>query len=118
RGEKLDEGLKLVHKALAIDPENGAFLDTLGWIYYMQGRYTEALAELQKAKSIVQNDSTVWEHLGDTYLKLNDRDEASKHWKKALELDPESQRLKERLSSTPTERRPAEDFRADTPPHP
>ncbi|MCC7300305.1 MAG: tetratricopeptide repeat protein [Verrucomicrobia bacterium] len=118
RGEKLDEGLKLVHKALAIDPENGAFLDTLGWIYYMQGRYTEALTELQKAKSIVQNDSTVWEHLGDTYLKLNNRDEASKHWKKALELDPDSQRLKERLISTPTERRPAEDFRADTPPHP
>jgi tetratricopeptide (TPR) repeat protein len=97
RGEKLDEGLKLVQEALTVDPENGAFLDTLGWIYYMQGRYAKALKELKKASLVTEDDSTVWEHLGDTYLKLGNLDEASKHWKKALDLDPESQRLIDRL---------------------
>lgn len=97
RGKKLDAGLDLIRKALAVDPENGAFLDTLGWIYYQQGRYAEALTELLKAQSAIQNDAEVWEHLGDTYLKLGNLDEASKHWKKALELDPDSTLLKERL---------------------
>lgn len=99
RGEKLAFGLKLVQEALTLDPENGAFLDTLGWIYYMQGRYAEALKELQKASMATEDDSTVWEHLGDTYLKLGNLDEASKHWKKALTLDPESQRLIDRLKT-------------------
>jgi len=102
RGEKLEMGLALIQKALATDPENGAFLDTLGWIYYMQGRYAEALNELQKASTFVADDPSVWEHLGDTWLKLGNRDEASKHWKKALELAPESQQLIERLKNTGT----------------
>jgi tetratricopeptide (TPR) repeat protein len=102
RGEKLDSGLKLIQKALATDPENGAYLDTLGWIYYMQGRYTDALRELQKAQGSVQNDPAVWEHLGDTWQKLGNRDEASKHWKKALEFDPESPSLIDRLNTIPT----------------
>ncbi|MEI7850438.1 MAG: tetratricopeptide repeat protein [Kiritimatiellales bacterium] len=99
RGEKLDMGLELVQKALTVDPENGAFLDTLGWIYYMQGRYAAALDELKKASAFVGDDPSVWEHIGDTYLKLGNLDEASKHWKKALKLEPDSKRLIERLEA-------------------
>jgi tetratricopeptide (TPR) repeat protein len=99
RGEKLDMGLGLVQKALAVDPENGAFLDTLGWIYYMQGRYADALKELQKARRLVEDDPTIWEHLGDTYLKLGNRDAAVEHWKKSLELEPGSQKLIERIET-------------------
>lgn len=99
RGEKLDTGLDLVQKALSTDPGNSAFLDTLGWIYYMQGRYTEALAELKKAAALAAEDPTVWEHLGDTYFKLGNRNAAVEHWEKALELDPESQRLIDRLKN-------------------
>jgi tetratricopeptide (TPR) repeat protein len=122
RGQKLDLGLQLIQKALAADPENGAFLDTLGWIYYMQGRYPEALKELQKARLLEENDPTVWEHLGDTWLKLGNMDEASKHWKKALELDPEDhQRLFDRLKETgikPEELPAPADSPADTMPRP
>jgi tetratricopeptide (TPR) repeat protein len=100
RGEKLDTGLELIQKALAVEPENGSFLDTLGWIYYMQGRYAEALMELQKARSFIEDDASIWEHLGDTYLKLGNRDAASKHWEKALELAPDSKQLIERLRTT------------------
>jgi len=121
RGEKLDMGLELIQKALAVDPENGAFLDTLGWIYYMQGRYAAALDELQKASVFVGDDPSVWEHIGDTYLKLGNLNEASKHWKKALELEPDSQRLIERLEANgikPGECPAPKDSPADTKPRP
>lgn len=101
RGEKLDRGLKLIREALTFDPENGAFLDTLGWIYYMQGRYAEALTELQKASEQTGDDPTVWEHLGDVWLKLGNLEEASKHWKKALELAPDSEQILQRLKDVP-----------------
>ncbi len=121
RGEKLDMGLELIQKALATDPENGAFLDTLGWIYYMQGRYAEALKELQKARGLVENDPSIWEHLGDTYLKLGNRDVAIEYWQKALKLEPESKNLIERLEANgfKTGGRPVSaDSPADTMPRP
>ncbi len=121
RGEKLDSGLELIHKALAVEPENGAFLDTLGWIYYQQGRYADALNELQKAQAVIQNDPDILVHLGDTYRKLGNPDEASKHWKKALELNPESKELKERLKETGfmTDEAPVQAHSpADMPPRP
>ncbi len=121
RGEKLNAGLELIKKALAEDPENGAFLDTLGWIYYMQGRYPEALQELQKAKGFFSGDPTVWEHLGDTYLKLGNRAAAIEHWGKALELAPESQQLIGRLEANgirPDERPVSADSPVNTPPRP
>lgn len=99
RGEKLDEGLILIQKALAGDPKNGAFLDTLGWIYYMQGRYEEALEPLLMAGEIEKDDPAVFEHLGSVYLKLGQRDQAFRYWKKALTLDPESKRLIELLKT-------------------
>jgi tetratricopeptide (TPR) repeat protein len=121
RGQKLDEGLRLIRQALDADPGSGAFLDTLGWIYYMQGRYAEALNELQKARSFFEDDPTIWEHLGDTYSKLGNRDAAVAHWRKALELDPGSAKLLERLEANGV--RPAgcpepEDAPADTMPRP
>ncbi len=97
RGEKLDTGLELIREALAVDPDNGAFLDTLGWIYYMQGRYPEALETLRRAREQIDDDPVIWEHLGDTHLKLGHREKAIAHWNRALELDPDSGRLLERL---------------------
>jgi len=93
RGEKLGTGLELIRKALAVEPENGAYLDTLGWIYYMQGHYTQALEKLKEALRFVEDDPVIREHLGDTYMKLGDREAAVRHWEKALELDPDAHRL-------------------------
>ena len=100
RGEKLEMGLSLVQSALAAEPDNPAFLDTLGWIYYMMGRYEEALDQLKKASAqMPEDDPVVWEHIGDTYLKLGNLDQASKHWKKALKLTPDNQQLIERIEA-------------------
>ncbi|NOU37063.1 MAG: tetratricopeptide repeat protein [Kiritimatiellaceae bacterium] len=117
RGEKLDAGLALVRKALITYPENGAFLDTLGWIYYMQGRYAEALKELQKASVLVEDDPSVWEHLGDTCQKLGRRDAAVAYWKKALEIKPADPDLLKRLEASgikSDESLPPADSPADT----
>lgn len=99
RGEKLDQGLALIQSALTTDPENGAFIDTLGWIYYMQGRYTEALTELEKANAIVPGDPAVLKHLGDTWLKLGNQDAAVEYWKKAQQLDPGAINLLEKINA-------------------
>ncbi len=88
RGENLERGLVMIQKALVNDPNNAAFIDTLGWIYYMQGHYEEALERLQIASELLQNDPTIWEHLGDTYLKLGNEAAATEHWKKASDLTP------------------------------
>jgi len=121
RGEKLEFGLGLIEKALAAEPDNAAFIDTLGWIYYMQGRYEEALDQLKTASDLFNDDPTIWEHLGDTYLKLGNPTAARKHWKKALELAPDEQRLKDRLESnrvSPVDRPVEEGNPEDTPPRP
>ena len=99
RGEKLEFGLNLVEQALSAEPENAAFIDTRGWIYYMQGRYQDALIQLKTACKIFSGDASIWEHLGDTYLKLGNPTAARKHWKKALELSPELEHLNERIET-------------------
>jgi tetratricopeptide (TPR) repeat protein len=121
RGEKLDMGLELIRQALLTEPGNAAYIDTLGWIYYMQGRYQEALEQLKKASELMSTDPTVWEHLGDTYLKLGDLQRAVEHWKKGLEIDPGRQTLIERLEENGinADKCPAaEDTLSDTPNHP
>ena len=71
--QNLEEAGDLIRKALEIDPDNGAFLDSMGWYYYKTSHYDKALAELMHAVEVIKpEDPVVYEHLGDTYSKLND----------------------------------------------
>lgn len=87
RGVKLDEAMQMAQKAVAADSTNGAFLDTLGWIYFNQGDYQKALEYISRAVKYRDTSAEVMEHLGDVYEKLNDRENARIYWQKALELD-------------------------------
>ena len=49
KGIRLDEAQRLIQKALELEPENGYYIDSLGWAYYQQGRYTDAVRELRRA---------------------------------------------------------------------
>src|SRR5437762_11982877 len=70
RGQNLDEAIQLINQALAIEPDNGYFIDSLGWAYYQKGRYPEALTELKRAaEKTKEPDPIIYEHLGDAYLK-------------------------------------------------
>ena len=70
QGIRLDEALRHIQAALARDPENPAYLDTLGWVYYQQGRYTEALDLLLQADRLRPEDPEILEHIRLTREKL------------------------------------------------
>ncbi|GAB4367938.1 MAG: tetratricopeptide repeat protein [Calditrichia bacterium] len=97
RGIELEKALNLVNRALEIDPDNGAYLDTKGWIYFQMGQYQEALYYIQKALESREESAEVIEHLGDVYMKLGNTQEARECWQKALEKDPDNENLKEKL---------------------
>ncbi|MGH9351561.1 MAG: tetratricopeptide repeat protein, partial [Terriglobia bacterium] len=84
RGIQLDQSIGYIKKALQIDPNNAAFLDSLGWAYYKMARYDLALAPLEKAAKMLNTDPTVLAHLGHVYLKLGKEREAAEEWRLAL----------------------------------
>jgi tetratricopeptide (TPR) repeat protein len=90
RGERLDEALDLIRAALVLDPWNGAYLDSLGWVYLKLGRLDDARDPLERAAREFPNDATVLEHLGDYYDRTGDGARAKVYWRRALEAIPES----------------------------
>lgn len=85
--QELELALKLVKKALVLDPDNGYFLDTLGWVEFKRKKYNSAVYFLEKSVSILPTSAEVIDHLGDCYLKLNRKKEAIFEWKKALKYE-------------------------------
>ncbi len=88
RGVRLEESVKYIQKALQIEPNNGAYLDSLGWAYYKMNRFDLAEAPLEKAARLVSNDPTVLEHLGHLYLRLGKQRQAEEQWERALKAWP------------------------------
>ena len=93
----LEKAEELLKKALTYEPNNGAYVDSLGWVYFKQGRYEEAIQELEQAVQFL-SDSVIYEHLGDVYLRQGDFVKARENWQKSLEIDPEENlQIKEKL---------------------
>jgi tetratricopeptide (TPR) repeat protein len=90
RGERLDEALDLIRAALVLDPWNGAYLDSLGWVYLKLGRLDDAREPLERAVREFPNDATVLEHLGDYYDRTGDATRAKTYWRRALDAIPEN----------------------------
>lgn len=82
--EHLARALKMISLAVAAEPDNLAFRDSLGWVYYRLGRYREAAAELEKAVDKKQPDGTVLDHLGEAYLKAGKTEKARAAWRRAI----------------------------------
>jgi len=91
RGINLDEAFSLIEKAVALRPQSGAIIDSLGWAHYQRGEFEEALPHLEKAAALEPADPTVTDHLGDVYWRLGRKTEARFQWERALELDPKDQ---------------------------
>jgi len=99
----LDEAEETIRRALEIEPNNGSYLDSLGWVEFRKGKFDQALADLLRAaKNIDREDPIVFEHIGDTYLKLNRVPEALESWQKALKLDPKNKSLADKIERTKT----------------
>lgn len=97
RGIELERAKRLCEEALEEEPENGAYLDTMGWIYYQLGQYDLALDYVSRALKTRDESAELYEHLGDIYLKLGNREKANESYLKALELDPSRSDLQNKI---------------------
>jgi len=84
RGERLGESVDLLKKALAIEPDNGSYLDSLGWAYYKADQLPLALDNLERAAGQLQHNSVIQDHYGDVLFKLSRYDAAIAAWTRAL----------------------------------
>ena len=83
----LEQAEKMIRKAVDKEPQNGAYLDSLGWVLYKKKQYQDALKYLEKAVSLPDGEHPeIYDHLGDVYLKLGHKEKAIAAWRKAIEL--------------------------------
>src|SRR5258706_13598423 len=104
-GMRLNEAEAMVQKAVQSDPTTGAYLDSLGWVYYKQNRLDRAEEYLKKAVIFVNSDSDVHDHLGDLYFKTKRYDEARTEWTKSIQLATDQEdinRIKKKLDDLKT----------------
>ncbi len=85
RGTRVEEALGYIRRAVTLDPQNGAYLDSLGWAYYRLGNYDLAEENLRRASERIGNDPTVHQHLGELYQKTGRLKLATIHFERALE---------------------------------
>ena len=97
----LEEAETMIRRALQSEPNNASYLDSLGWVEFRKGQFDRALDDLLRAaKTAEREDPVVFEHIGDTYLKLNRTREALEAWQKALSLDPKNKNLADKIQAT------------------
>jgi len=97
RGIKIDQALSLTRRAVALKPENGYYVDSLGWAFYKSGLLAEALTEIKRAVILVGDDPVIYEHLGEIYMKQQKLSDAKEAWLHSLELDPSNEKLLQRF---------------------
>ena len=99
----LDEAEEMIKHALELEPNNASYLDSLGWVEFRKGKFDQALADLLRAaKNMSRGDPIVFEHIGDTYWKLDRLPQAVESWQKALALDPQNKELANKINNTKT----------------
>ena len=87
RGDRLEESVNLLERAIELDPGNGAYLDSLGWAYFKLERLDLAEVHLRQASEQMTWNSVIQDHFGDLLSKLGRHDEAIGAWKAALAGD-------------------------------
>jgi predicted Zn-dependent protease len=109
QGKELPDALKMIRQAVDLEPQNGAYLDSLGWVYFKTGQYTQAEENLRKANERMNTDPTVHDHLGEVYEKTGKLKMAVAQWERSMteyagmlpaDADPEDvQKVQRKLES-------------------
>jgi len=99
REENLDYARELAEKAISFEPENAAYLDTVGWIYFKKREYEQAREYIQRSIDTGDASAEVYEHMGDIYEALEDHENAIKYWNEALNQDPDREYLNDRIQA-------------------
>lgn len=95
RNENLGEALDMIERAVAARPDSGYITDSLGWVYYRLGRYSEAVVQMERAVELLPIDPILNDHLGDTYWAVGRAREAEFQWKRALSFVTDETDLEE-----------------------
>ena len=106
KGENLNRARNLITKALDIEPTNGYFIDSLGWLLYKEGHINDALTELLRAKKMAGDNDVILEHIGDVYFVKGMFKEAVRHWKSSLELNPSNNTLFQKIKNAESQIKP------------
>jgi tetratricopeptide (TPR) repeat protein len=93
QGINLDEGMKMIKRAVEQRPDDGYIVDSLGWAYYRIGNYEDAVKNLERAIDLKPEDPTINDHLGDAYWRVGRTLEARFQWAHARDLKPEAEEL-------------------------
>ncbi len=102
RDERIPEALGLIEQALKVDPRNPSYLDSLGWAYFKLGKFDDAEKYIKEASRLDAESETIFEHLGDVYVKKQNNQLAKAAWEKALRLASDAsdvERLKKKLKN-------------------
>jgi tetratricopeptide (TPR) repeat protein len=93
QGINLDEGMKMIKRAVDQRPDDGYIVDSLGWAFYRIGNYEDAVKNLERAIDLKPEDPTINDHLGDAYWRIGRTVEAKFQWAHARDLKPEPEEL-------------------------
>jgi len=93
QGINLDEGMKMIRRAVDQRPDDGYIVDSLGWAFYRIGNYEDAVKHLERAIDLKPEDPTINDHLGDAYWRVGRTLEAKFQWAHARDLKPEPEEL-------------------------
>jgi tetratricopeptide (TPR) repeat protein len=93
QGINLDDGMKMIKRAVEQRPDDGYIVDSLGWAYYRAGDFDEAVRQLDRAVELKPEDPTINDHLGDAYWRVGRVLEAKFQWAHARDLNPEKEDL-------------------------
>jgi Flp pilus assembly protein TadD len=93
QGVNLDEGMKMIRRAVEQKPDDGYIVDSLGWAYFRLGNYDDAVKQLERAVELKPEDPTVNDHLGDVYWRIGRTQEARFQWSHARDLKPEPEEI-------------------------
>jgi tetratricopeptide (TPR) repeat protein len=97
RGLQLERALGMVKISIKADPENSSYLDTIGWVYFKLGNYSEAKEYIEKAIKASGESAVGLEHLADILFMMGEKDNARQLWKKALDMDSTNMKLQQKI---------------------
>jgi len=90
QGRNVDRARQMIERAVEQRPNDGAFIDSLGWVLLRQGDTAGALKDLERAVELQPEDPVINAHYGDVLDAVGRRREAIFQWRRALNLKPES----------------------------
>ena len=97
RGIRLEYARDLLERVVKMEPNNAAYLDSYGWVFFRLGKYKEAVRYLKMAAEL-GNDGVIYDHLGDAYQVTGETDRAREWWQRALDLQPDNETIRQKMS--------------------